>query len=57
MAGLVTLVEQHMDRELPMVAIQATTSWEAVLALVNPLEDGLGVHLTVKVCLSIYSHV
>ena len=57
MAGLVTLMEQHMDREPPTVVTQATTSWEAVFALVNPLEDGLGVHLTVKVCLSIYSHV
>ena len=57
MARLVTLVEQHMDRQPPTVVIQVTTSWEAVLALVNPLEDGLGVHLTVKVCLSIYSHV
>ena len=50
MAGLVTLVEQHMDRQLPTVVIRATTEWEAVLALVKLQEYGLGVHLPVKVC-------
>ena len=50
MAGLVTLVEQHMEREPPTVAIQATTEWVAVLALVNLHEGGLEVHLPVKVC-------
>ena len=49
MAELVTLLEQHMDKEQPTVAIQATTWWEAVLALVKLLECGLGVHLPVKV--------
>ena len=38
-----------MDTELPTVAIRATTEWEAVVGLVNLLEDGLGVHLPVKV--------
>ena len=50
MVKLVTLVEQHMKRELPTVAIQATTEWEAVLALVYLQEGGLGMHLHVKVC-------
>ena len=49
MAGLVTLVEQHMDRQLPTVVIRATIEWE-VLALVKLQEYGLGVHLPVKVC-------
>ena len=49
MAELVTL-EQHMDRELPTVATQATTKWEAVLAHVYLQEGGLGVHLHVYVC-------
>ena len=48
MAELVTL-EEHMDRELHTVAIQATTEWEAVLALVYLQEAGLGVHLSVNV--------
>ena len=38
-----------MDTELPTVAIQATTEWEAVVALVYLQEDGLEVHLPVKV--------
>ena len=49
MAKLVTLVEQHMDREPPTVAIQATTEWEAALALVKLQECGLEVLLPVKV--------
>ena len=48
MAELVTL-EQHMEAEPPTVVIQATGLWEAVLALVNLQEGGLGVHLPVKV--------
>ena len=48
MAELVKL-EQHMDTELPTVATQATTKWEAVLALVHLQECGLGVHLSVNV--------
>ena len=51
MAGLVTLVEQHMAGEPTTTAIQATTEWEAVVALVYLQEDGLGVHLHVHVCL------
>ena len=50
MVELVTLVEQHMEREPTTTAIQATTDWEAVLALVYLQEDGLGVHLHVHVC-------
>ena len=50
MAELVTLLEQHLDRQPPIVAILATTCWEAVLALVKLQEGGLGVHLPVKVC-------
>ena len=49
MAKLVMLLEQHMEREPPTVAIQATTWWEAVPALVKLQECGLGMHLTVKV--------
>ena len=49
MAELVTLVEQHMEREQPTFAIQATTEWEAVLALVYLQEGGLGVYLHVYV--------
>ena len=48
MAELVILEEQ-MDTELPTVVIQATTEWEAVLALVYLQERGLGVHLSVDV--------
>ena len=51
MAGLVTLVEQHMEGEPTTTAIQATTEWEAVVALVYLQEDGLGAHLHVHVCL------
>ena len=51
MVELVTLVEQHMEREPTTTAIQATTEWVyiAVLALVYLQEDGLGVHLSVDV--------
>ena len=48
MAKLVTL-EEHMDREPPTVVIQATTEWEAVLALVCLQDRGLGAHLSVDV--------
>ena len=50
MAGLVTLLEQHIEREPTTTAIQATTEWEAVVAFVYLQEDGLGVHLSVDVC-------
>ena len=49
MAELVTLLEQHMEKQLPTGVIQATAWWEVVLAVVNLHEDGLGVHLPVKV--------
>ena len=49
MAKSVTLVEQHMDRQLPTVVIQATTWWETVLALVKLQGCGPGEHLPVKV--------
>ena len=49
MAKLVTLLEQHMDREPPTVVSQATGWLEAVLACVKLQEDGLGVHLHVRV--------
>ena len=48
MVELVTL-EEHMDREPTTTAIQATTEWEAVVAVVYLQEDGLGVHLFVDV--------
>ena len=50
MAKLVILLEQHLDRQPPTVAIQATDWWEVVPALVNLQECGLGVYLPVKVC-------
>ena len=49
MAELDTL-EEHLDRELRTLAIQATIEWEAVVALVYLQEDGLGLHLDVYVC-------
>ena len=49
MAELVTLLEQHMDREPPTVVIRATTWWEAALELVKLQECGLEVPLPVKV--------
>ena len=57
MAELVTLLEQHMEREPPTVAIQGTIWWEVVLALVNLQEAGLGVHLPVKVATLYNIHV
>ena len=52
MAKLVTLLEQLMDRQPPTVVIQATTDGlEALFALANPQEDGLGVHLSVEVAM------
>ena len=50
MAKLVTLMEQHLDRQPPTVVAQATTWWETVLACVKLQECGLEVHLFVKVC-------
>ena len=50
MARLITLLEQHSDRQLTTVVTQATTWWETELALVKPQEIGLGVPLSVKVC-------
>ena len=44
---LVTLVEQHLEKEPPTVAIQAIIWWEAVLAHVKLQDCGLGVHLPV----------
>ena len=55
MAELVTLVEQHMERQPPTVATQATTEWEAELALVYLQEGGLGVHQHVDVCCSYFT--
>ena len=49
MAKLVTLLDQHSDRQPPTVVMQATTWWEAVLAHVKLQECGLGVHLPVNV--------
>ena len=43
-----------MDRQPPTVAIQATTDGEgleALFALANPQEDGLGVPLSVEVAM------
>ena len=51
MARLITLLEQHLDRQPPTVVTQATAWWETVLALVKLQEIGLGVCLPVKVCM------
>ena len=50
MGMLLTVVEQHLDRQLTTVVIQVTTWWEVVLAYVKLQERGLGVHLPVNVC-------
>ena len=50
MAMLLTVVEQHLDRQLTTVVIQGTAWWEVVLAYVRLQERGLGVHLPVNVC-------
>ena len=50
MAKLMTLLEQHLDRQPPTVVTQATTWLETVLACVRLQECGLGVHLPVNVC-------
>ena len=50
MAGLVTVLEQHLDRQPHTVVIQATAWWEAVLVYAKLQESGLGVHLLVNVC-------
>ena len=51
MAKLITLLEQHLERQPPTVVTPATAWWEAVFALVK-LWGGLGVHLLVNVCCS-----
>ena len=50
MAKLVTLLEQHLDRQPPTVVTQATTWWETVLAHVKLQECGPEVNLPVNVC-------
>ena len=49
MVELVTLVEQHMEKEPTITAIQATTEWGAVLVHVYLQGHGLEVHLSVNV--------
>ena len=49
MARLLSLLEQHLDRQLSTVVTQVTTWWETVIALVKLQESGLGVNLPVKV--------
>ena len=50
MAVLITVLEQHSERQPPTVVTQAITWWETVLALVKLQEIGLGVNLPVEVC-------
>ena len=50
MAELVTLGEQHLDRQPPTVATQATTWLVATHVHVKLQQGGLGMHLAVKVC-------
>ena len=49
MAVLVTVAEQHSDRQPHTVVIQATSWWAGVLVHVKLQEDGLAVHLPVNV--------
>ena len=49
-AKLFTAVGQHLVILPPIVVIQATAWWEAVLVHVKLQECGLGVHLPVNVC-------
>ena len=49
MAKLVTLEEQHLDRQPPTVVIQATYWWETAIVHVKLQEGGQGMHLPVKV--------
>ena len=49
MAKLITLLEQHLDRQPPTVVIQATPWRESVHAHVKLMECGLAVNLPVKV--------
>ena len=49
MAGLITLLEQHLDRQPATDVTQATIWWETVFAVVKLKESGLGVHLPVEV--------
>ena len=51
MAVLLSLLEQHSDRQPPTVVTQATTWWETVVALAKLQEIGLEVNLPVKVCM------
>ena len=50
MAKLLTLLEQHLDRQPSTVVMQAITWWERVHAHVKLMRCGLGVNLPVKVC-------
>ena len=50
MAVLLTVLEQHLDRQPPTIVTQAINWWETVLTLVKLQEIGLGVNLPVKVC-------
>ena len=50
MAKLITVLEQHLDRQPPTVVIQATPWRETVLEHVKLMECGLAVNLHVKVC-------
>ena len=49
MAKLITVLEQHLDRQPPTVVIQATPWRESVHAHVKLMECGLAVNLPVKV--------
>ena len=48
MAKLVTLLEQHLDRQPPTVVIRVTT-WREKVAHVKLQECGLGMNLRAKV--------
>ena len=49
MAKLVTLLEQHLERQPPTVVQHTTNWWEVVFAHVKLQESGLGMHLPVNI--------
>ena len=49
MARLVTLLEQHLDRQQPTLVTEASIWWETVLAYAK-LQSGLEANLPVNVC-------
>ena len=49
MAKLITVLEQHLDKQPPTDVTLATTWWETILAYVKLMECGLGMSLPASV--------